>query len=286
MILTRLLTRPAAIRDHRQIAHLMYFEAHVHRHLDWRSPLDWLGDPSYWVLEDNGHILAVLACPQEPPRVAWIRLFAHAARVPLQEAWMALWEQARDDIACSGDVIIASIALKGWFQAVLRESGFLSHRDVLTLERRWRPHRPVAPPAGCTLRAMQFDDLPRVAEVDAAAFLPMWRNSLTALQHAYRQAAFATVLEHGGEIVGYQISTRNALGAHLARLAVRPDMQGKGAGSALVSDLIARVVRLRLPRLTVNTQSDNRASLALYHKMGFVPTGERYPVFEYPLSDG
>ncbi|RME89858.1 MAG: GNAT family N-acetyltransferase [Anaerolineae bacterium] len=86
-------------------------------------------------------------------------------------------------------------------------------------------------------------------------------------------------------MVGYQISTQNALGAHLARLAVRPDVQGQGGGTALVSDLISRVLRKRLPRLTVNTQSNNHASLALYRKMGFVPTGERYPVFVYALSE-
>jgi hypothetical protein len=33
-------------------------------------------------------------------------------------------------------------------------------------------------------------------------------------------------------------------------------------------------------RLTVNTQSDNASSLALYKKTGFLETGERYPVYE------
>jgi ribosomal protein S18 acetylase RimI-like enzyme len=32
--------------------------------------------------------------------------------------------------------------------------------------------------------------------------------------------------------------------------------------------------------LTVNTQSDNSASLALYRKIGFRETGERYPVYQ------
>ncbi|RME89054.1 MAG: hypothetical protein D6770_05535, partial [Anaerolineae bacterium] len=226
MILTRSFVRPATSRDHHQIAHLMYFESHVHRHLDWRSPLDWLGNSSYWVLEDNGQVLAALACPQDPPRVAWIRLFVHAARLPLREAWETLWAIARADLADTPDVTVASIALKRWFQGVLRESGFVPSCDVVTLERRWQPHRQVSPPAGYVLREMRLDDLPRVAEVDRAAFSPLWRNSLTALQRAYRQAAFATVLEHRGEVVGYQISTQNALGAHLARLAVRPDVQG------------------------------------------------------------
>jgi ribosomal protein S18 acetylase RimI-like enzyme len=31
--------------------------------------------------------------------------------------------------------------------------------------------------------------------------------------------------------------------------------------------------------LTVNTQADNAASLALYHKLGFRRTGEQFPVY-------
>jgi RimJ/RimL family protein N-acetyltransferase len=40
----------------------------------------------------------------------------------------------------------------------------------------------------------------------------------------------------------------------------------------------------RLNRLSVNTQSDNDASLALYQKMGFTRTGESFPVLVYPLG--
>ena len=40
--------RPASPSDQQKIADLIFFESHVHRHLDWRTPLDWgwatLGD--------------------------------------------------------------------------------------------------------------------------------------------------------------------------------------------------------------------------------------------------
>ena len=63
MISVHLQARLASLEDQRQIANLMYFESHVHRHLDWRTPLDWLGSPYYWVVEENGRLVAVLACP-------------------------------------------------------------------------------------------------------------------------------------------------------------------------------------------------------------------------------
>ena len=69
MIEVSLRVRPAVPQDQHQIANLMFFETHVHRHLDWRAPLEWLGSPFYWVVEDNGRVLAVLACPQDPDGV-------------------------------------------------------------------------------------------------------------------------------------------------------------------------------------------------------------------------
>jgi len=91
------------------------------------------------------------------------------------------------------------------------------------------------------------------------------------------------VAQINNETVGYQISTRNSFGVHLARLAVLPQQQGHGVGYYLVQDLLNKTRLAGLYRLTVNTQNDNQASLALYQKMGFVLTGERYTVFTYQL---
>jgi ribosomal protein S18 acetylase RimI-like enzyme len=73
------------------------------------------------------------------------------------------------------------------------------------------------------------------------------------------------------------------MGGHLARLAVLPDFQGMGIGSALVQDLLWYFRRRGAQRVTVNTQKDNLASLAVYRKAGFFLTGEEYPVFQYNI---
>jgi ribosomal protein S18 acetylase RimI-like enzyme len=49
----------------------------------------------------------------------------------------------------------------------------------------------------------------------------------------------------------------------------------------IVTDLIQRLEKKGVARLTVNTQSDNHASLALYRKIGFTLTGEKFPVFSF-----
>ncbi len=53
MINVSLQVRRAVAEDHHQIASLILNETNTHRHLDWRSPLEWIGSPNYWVLEEE-----------------------------------------------------------------------------------------------------------------------------------------------------------------------------------------------------------------------------------------
>ena len=82
MINVSLQVRRAVIEDHLQIASLIHNEVASHRHLDWRVPLEWIGSPNYWVLEDGGRITAALACPEDPPRV-FVHLPKKLAKVAL-----------------------------------------------------------------------------------------------------------------------------------------------------------------------------------------------------------
>jgi ribosomal protein S18 acetylase RimI-like enzyme len=126
-------------------------------------------------------------------------------------------------------------------------------------------------------------DLPEVAKTDAASFDPLWQNPLETLRRAFAQALYATVAENENRIIGYQLSTGGGQRAHLARLAVHPAGQGKGAGRALLKDLFSFLTYTGIPRLSVNTQNDNQVSLRLYQRMGFVRTGEQYPVYTFDV---
>lgn len=283
MIEVRSLVRPAVSQDQRQITNLMFFESHVHRHLDWRAPLDWLGSPYYWVLEENERIKAVLASPQDPQGVAWVRLFSHVKQLSLDFAWDMLWEKAQHDLASQGGATVALIAMHQWMSDLLRRKEFIHTQDILMLERKGDEPSVDLLVNGVNLRMMQPEDLPAVAELDAEAFTPLWQNTLIALEKALPQATSATVAIDDHGLVGYQISTANPFGCHLARLAVRPDAHRRGIGSLLVSHLLHDSKNKGFARLTVNTQSDNKGSLALYHKMGFIVTGEKFPVFSYSV---
>lgn len=286
MISVNFQTRVAVPEDQKQIANLMFFEPHVHRHLDWRAPLDWIGSPFYWILEEDGRVLAVLASPQEPPGVAWVRLFVHASRVSLADAWDLLWRTARGQLARTGGAIAAVICMQQWLVEAIRAHDFAHTQDIVMLELHDLQTVSQLNAGAARLREMETADLPEVSRLDAACFSPLWQNTEEALRIALPQASVATVAEDSAGLLGYQITTANPFGAHLARLAVRPDAQNRGHGTQIVVDLAARLRRMGAARLTVNTQSDNHASLALYRRLGFVASGERFPVFCHTVPDG
>ena len=282
----QLSVRPVTSNDRQKLANLIHFEVHVHRHLDWRPPLDWVGYHPYLIAEHQGRVQAALACPPDPPRVAWIRLFAVSSTISIESAWQALWPQARDQLAdAKGPDYIAAIPLQRWFQTLLEESDFIPGHRVVMLN--WE--RGKLPPENdrvqVNIRPMNLDDLPAVHEVDTASFVPVWQNSQECLGIAFKQAAFATVAEYEGRIIGYQISTATPMGGHLARLAIHPDMQGNGIGYSLLRDTLSHFERRGAHNVTVNTQQNNAASLALYKKAGFRMTGEDYPVYLYQSEE-
>ena len=274
--------RPADLSDQQQLSNLIFFENRLHRHLDWRSPLEWLGAPFYWALDDGGHITAALACPPEREGIAWMRLFVYSGRWSAENAWTMLWQTAREEIARAGGAKVAAIVIQPWLQNLLMGSGFENRQQIVLLEWRYQPTT-ARETAGIRIRKMTEADLPEVEKTDAASFDPLWQNPLETLRRAYAQALYATVAENENGIIGYQISTGGGQRAHLARLAVHPAVQGKGAGRALLNDLFVFLTQMGISRLSVNTQSDNQASLSLYQHMGFVRTGEQYPVYTFDV---
>ena len=276
------LVRPANPDDHQKLSNLIFFESRLHRHLDWRSPLEWLGAPFYWALDDGRQVTAALACPIEVVGIAWMRLFVHSGGWSAENAWHLLWQTAQAEIAHFGGARVAVIAMQPWFQQILAVSGFKNIQQIVMLEWRYQPWDG-SEAQGIRIRRMMEADLPDVARTDAASFDSLWQNSLETLRKAFAQALIASVAENDDGIMGYQLSTGGGQHAHLARLAVNSSTQRRGVGRALLGDLFAKLVDHGIFKLSVNTQSDNAVSLNLYQKLGFVRTGEQYPVYIFDV---
>jgi ribosomal-protein-alanine N-acetyltransferase len=276
----QLSVREASLDDRQRLANMIHFEVYVHRHLDWRGPLDWLGHSPYLVAESRDKLTGALACPLDEPEIPWIRLFVAGTGYPLGEVWQSLWEAGWEALIRLGKQQVAAIVMQDWFRELLEASGFIHTGNVVVLmSERYRSLGLPKPIPG-TIRAMTPADLEVVYQLDSETFRKEWRNSPSALALAYQQAALATVVLDGQDVIGYQISTASQTSAHLARLAVHPRMQNKGIGYALVYDILEEFYRRGINQITVNTQQNNLASLAVYTRAGFTQMEEYYPVYQ------
>jgi ribosomal protein S18 acetylase RimI-like enzyme len=274
--------RTADLNDHPRLSNLIFFETRSHRHLDWRAPLEWLGDRYFWKIEEGSQITAALACPEETDGIAWVRLFVYAGTWSAENAFMNLWNSACQEIARNGGAKVAVIVQYSWMQKVLEAAGFENRQSIVMLE--WSYQLWAGKEAeGIRIREMKEADVPAVTQVDALSFEPLWHNSEDTLRRALAQSLYATVAEDAHGVIGYQITTGSSGRAHLARLAVKRDNQRRGVGRMLLGDLFSRLTRIGILKLSVNTQSDNNISLRLYQRMGFVRTGESYPVYTFDV---
>jgi ribosomal-protein-alanine N-acetyltransferase len=254
-----------------------------HFHLDWRDPLDLLALEPNVLAYDGQRLVGHLAAPPDPDHTGWLRSFCvDGAHTPLS-VWRPLWVEAAAVCVALNVERIASLLSGDWMRPLLAEAGFRETNAVVFFE--WRGGDLPAPPSSeAQVRRLHPRDLPRVVEVDGRAFAPLWRNNLDSLSSAMSQAIVATGVEQEGRLVGYQLTTASPFGAHLARLAVDPEEQGRGLATLLVIDLLHQLGRRGFDSVTLNTQADNLRSQELYRRLGFRETGQRYPVFETSLS--
>jgi len=274
--------RSAQEADRERISRLISGASWRHQHLDWFTALDLIDQEPFLLALSDRQLVACLACAPESPQVAWLRLVAIASGVPLSRVWADLWPAAESQLRSAGVARVAALPTTEWPASLLKASGFVEVNQVVFLE--WSGLSPQPYKGFPGLRALRPPDLDGVAGVDRRAFAPLWQLSKASLAKATEQSAVASVIEAEGRVMGYQVSTASAFGAHLARLAVDPDLRRQGAGTALILDAIRGLTRRGLRRVTVNPQADNEPSLRLYESRGFRRMDQSYPVFQLDLT--
>jgi ribosomal-protein-alanine N-acetyltransferase len=254
----------------------------MHEHLDWLDAESFLDKKPFLLAMHENNLIGSLACPLGNNRIAWIRIFAVTAKYDPRPIWELIWPVALKELQSEGCKTVAALVISPWLEPLLLQSGFDETNAVIFLEWLTTPPPPLPQFPG-ELRGLRSSDIDALIELDQKAFSGIWQNPRNELLEAFNLATVSTVLEYKGQLIGYQISTASTWGAHLARLAVHPDWQGKGIGNAIVSDLMRQVRKRGYHRVTVNTQEDNLRSLSLYRRLGFMVTGDRYPVLELSL---
>ncbi len=174
------------------------------------------------------------------------------------------------------------LAAKGFSRVVtaalspLEQAGFLAAGFTVAEELRLLgldlASMPAAVPPGVRLVGVRRRRRAQVLRVDASAFSEFWRFDNLALDDALRatpDVRFRAAAPRFGPAQGYAICGRSGRRGYVQRLAVHPHAQGRGTGRRLLLDGLAWLARHGATRAFVNTQSSNRAALALYLDVGF-----------------
>jgi ribosomal protein S18 acetylase RimI-like enzyme len=133
-------------------------------------------------------------------------------------------------------------------------------------------------PVGVAIREARAEDAPALVDLERACFSVFWRHGPEEVSSAIDSilGTSRTVVAEGAEgVIGYTLSVLSRASATLARIAVRPDAQGRGVGRALVWDAAEFAGQAGASLLSLCTQESNVASRALYGSMGFTRLGGR-----------
>lgn len=274
--------RQAEKSDTSLIADFLNRAVCVHRHLDWQGILDWIPFDPFLIMQDEYRMQALLSCPPDLKKIAWIRCFACDKKYDLSPTWETLFTKIQTLPQLAGSTLY-SVGLNDWFANLLSHSGFVNFQNIVVLQ--WNGKMPVFQTfdQSWLIRPMEEGDLDKVAELDQTAFESIWVNPPDKIRLAYAQSEHSSVVELDDRIVGYEMTTANHISAHLARIAIHPDFQKQHIGSSLITDMFKYFIRKGISNISVNTQSTNAASLALYKHIGFELTNETFPVFQYQL---
>jgi ribosomal-protein-alanine N-acetyltransferase len=164
-----------------------------------------------------------------------------------------------------------------WLIDELQQRGFETREWIVAFERAGAD-APPSVPEPAMIRTAHAKDLPALLTLDTLTFDHIWRKSLGNFNRGLANADSFMLAEIEEEIVGYEWCEIYHHRAHLTRLAVHPNYQGRGIGAQLLHRAITDALQHHVDRMTLNTQETNRRSRSLYHRFGFVDTNQRMPV--------
>lgn len=132
---------------------------------------------------------------------------------------------------------------------------------------------------------MREADLTAVAQMEQEIYSDPW-SKMMFLNHLSSPSSLDLTLETNEEIIGYACNT--IIPEYLLaidNLTIKKEYQGKGFGSALLSEVIQKGKAAGVTAFTLEVRESNQAAIALYNKFGFQVAGRRKRYYHSPVED-
>jgi ribosomal-protein-alanine N-acetyltransferase len=130
------------------------------------------------------------------------------------------------------------------------------------------------------------DDLTGVLEVEAESFTNPWTRDMYAWELQNRSICHIYVVrtpEHA--IAGFCAFWLVFDEIHINNVALRPQLRGRGLGTALMQHVFAEARRLGARRATLEVRASNAGARRLYERLGFYLSGTRRNYYTNPVED-
>jgi ribosomal-protein-alanine N-acetyltransferase len=128
-----------------------------------------------------------------------------------------------------------------------------------------------------SFRRMREADLPRVMEIERAAFSQPWSEELVRreLRHEFSTVLLATEPHPADGILGFAIVWLVHDELHVLNVAVAPEARRRGVARALLAEVEGRASDEGAAKATLEVRRSNAPALALYRSLGYVEVGVR-----------
>lgn len=130
------------------------------------------------------------------------------------------------------------------------------------------------PETSGSVREYEPGDFKATLIVDNRAFSPFWAFGEEELD-LLLEDAFGLVAEAESRLAGYALISERSQWGSILRLAVDPELQGRGLGAGLLSAALEWFKERGVKEIGLSTQADNERSKRLYRRFGFHPLQEQ-----------
>jgi len=231
--------------------------------------------------------VATLIASSSNPQCAWIRCcaidgiaFSDHTAVLAQLAHTLIAQAPVTALYYSGDFY------DRWFTDILSGVGFQPHNIIIGLQRHTTiPIIASAQPAA--LQRLHNEDIAAIQLIDSHAFAYEWLKNDYEIHQLFNSDTIAFHATIANRSVGYAIAVLHDHGSllHIVRIAVLPEWRRQGIAQQLLAAVITYGQQIATAQISLNTQHDNHAALALYQRAGFQQTADRHEVIMHTTAN-
>jgi ribosomal-protein-alanine N-acetyltransferase len=125
------------------------------------------------------------------------------------------------------------------------------------------------------IRGMTIEDVPAAHEIDQSSFTLPWPERSLRFEVSNNPVARCWVAELDGRVVGMLVLWMIVDEAHIATLAIHPELRRQGIAEQLLITALEKASEEGAQSALLEVRAGNEAAQALYHKFDFEVVGRR-----------